>query len=72
MKKSELQQVIREEIKNILYENFISFSNLENAIKKHEDGDVYYNETKLRNMFNQLKNSDQLKARKKYSQYFGK
>lgn len=73
MKKSELQQIIREEIRKVLnnlHENFISFSDLENAIKKHEEGNDYYNETKLRNMFNQLKNNDQVKARKKYNQYF--
>ena len=73
MKKSELQQIIREEIAkvlNTLHENFISFSDLENAIKKHEEGNDYYNETRLRTMFNQLKNTDQVKARKKYNQYF--
>jgi len=73
MKTSELKQIIREEISkvlNTLYENFISFSDLEDAIKKHEEGDDYYNETKLRNMFNQLKHNDQVKARKKYNKYF--
>lgn len=75
MKASELKQIIREEIRkvlNTLHENFISFSDLENAIKKHEEGNDYYNETKLRNMFNQLKHNDQVKARKKYNQYFPK
>ena len=73
MKTSELKQIIREEIHkvlNTLHENFISFSDLEDAIKKHKEGDDYYNETKLRNMFNQLEHNDQVKARKKYNQYF--
>lgn len=70
-----MQQIIREEVRNVLttlHENFIPFSNLENAIKKHEEGNIYYDETRLRTMFNQLKGNDQEKARKKYSQYFGK
>lgn len=73
MKASQLKLIIREEIAkvlNTLHENFISFSDLENAIKKHEEGNDYYNETRLRTMFNQLKNTDQVKARKKYNQYF--
>jgi hypothetical protein len=73
MKTSELKQIIREEISkvlNTLHENFISFSDLEDAIKKHKEGNDDYNETKLRNMFNQLKNNDQVKARKKYNEYF--
>jgi len=71
MKLSELRQIIREEIQKILHENFISFNDLENAIKKHKNGVTYYDETRLKNMFNQLKSSDQSKAQKKYSQYFG-
>ena len=58
MKASELKQIIREEIRkvlNTLHENFIPFSDLEKAIKKHEEGNDDYNETKLRNMFNQFK-----------------
>ncbi len=66
MKTSELKQIIREEISkvlNTLHENFISFSDLEDAIKKYEEGNDYYNETKLKNMFNQLENNDQEKAK---------
>jgi hypothetical protein len=72
MKKQELKQIIKEEIKNILKENFKSFDNLESAIKQYEKGDGYYDMTKLKNIFNQLEDSDQQKARTKYSKYFGK
>jgi len=72
MKKSELQQIIREEISKVLKEGkFIPFAELETAIKYHEKDNPYYDETRLRGMFNQLKNSDQIKAQKKYSKYFG-
>ena len=73
MKKEELKQIIREEISKVLKEvKFTTFADLETAIKYHEKDDTYYDETRLRNIFNQLKNSDQIKARKKYSKYFGK
>jgi len=67
------EEVIREEIGEVLKEgNFKTFADLEFAIKAHERGDAYYDEIKLKSIFNQLKNSDQIKARKKYSDYFGK
>ena len=71
MKKSELKQIIKEEIEKALNE-FKSFNDLEIAIKYHEKGEFTYDETKLKNIFNQLKSNDQVKARKKYSKYFGK
>ena len=73
MKKSELQQIIREEIAKVLNEKFKPFSDLEYAINQHEKGnDLTYDETKVRNIFNQLSNPDQVKARKQHSKYFGK
>jgi len=65
LKKSELTEIIKKY-------NFESFDNLESAIKHHENGDGYYDRTKLINIFNQLEASDQQKARTKYSEYFGK
>ena len=56
----------------VLKENFESFDNLESAIKHHEKGDGYYDRARLITIFNQLKASDQQKARTKYSEYFGK
>jgi len=49
-----------------------SFADLEFAIGHHKKDNPYYDLTKLKNIFNQLKNNDQIKARKKYSEYFGK
>jgi hypothetical protein len=65
LKKSELTEIIKKY-------NFESFDNLESAIKHHENGDGYYDRTKLITIFNQLEASDQQKARTKYSEYFGK
>lgn len=74
MKKSELQQIIREEIAKVLNENFKKFSDLEFAIKQHEKGNdpTYDDVNKLKNIFNQLSDMDQTRAHKKYSKYFGK
>jgi hypothetical protein len=72
IKKSELTQLIKEEIKNVLNENFKSFDDLEFAIKQYEKDSSYYDMTKLKNIFNQLEDTDQQKARTKYSKYFGK
>ena len=69
---AKIKAIIREEIRNILKENFESFDNLESAIKHHEKGDGYYDRTRLITIFNQLEASDQQKARTKYSEYFGK
>ena len=71
-KESQIKAMIREEIRNVLKENFESFDNLESAIKHHEKGDGYYDRARLITIFNQLKASDQQKARTKYSEYFGK
>jgi hypothetical protein len=65
LKKSELTEIIKKY-------NFESFDNLESAIKHHENGDGYYDRTRLITIFNQLEASDQQKARTKYSEYFGK
>jgi len=72
MKKSELKEMIKEELKSLLKENFKSFDDLEFAIKQYEKGDSYYDMTKIKNIFNQLEDSDQQKARTKHSEYFGK
>ena len=65
LKKSELTEIIKKY-------NFESFDNLESAIKHHENGDGYYDRTRLITIFNQLEASDQQKAKTKYSEYFGK
>ena len=52
-------------------EGFTAYVDLKKAIKYHEDGDPYYNKTRLINMYNGLKSSDQTKAKKEYSEYFG-
>ena len=72
MKVSQLRQLIKEELKRLLKENFKSFDNLEFAIKQYEKGNSYYDMTKLKNIFNQLEDGDQQKARTKHSKYFGK
>jgi hypothetical protein len=72
IKKSELKEMIKEELKSLLKENFKSFDDLEFAIKQYEKGDSYYDMTKLKNIFNQLEDNDQQKARTKHSEYFGK
>ena len=51
--------------------NFQKFDDLKIAISHHEDGNPYYDKTKLVNMFNQLSSTDQAKARKEYGEYFG-
>jgi hypothetical protein len=70
MKVTELRQIIREEIQKIISEQFKSFGDLENAIDKHEAGVIYYDEQKIRNIFNQLTDDDQLEARRKFPKYF--
>lgn len=72
IKKSELKEIIKEEIRNILKEDFESFDALEFAIEQYEKGNGYYDMTKLRNIYNQLEDSDQQKAKTKHSKYFGK
>ena len=42
------------------------------AVNQHEKGVPYYDKTRLINIFNQLSSSDQVKAKKQYSEYFGK
>ena len=54
-----------------LNEGFTKFTDLESAIRHHEDGNPYYDRTKLINIYNGLKSSDQMKAKKKYSDIFG-
>lgn len=51
--------------------NFAKFDDLKFAIRHHEDGNPYYDRTKLLNIFNQLKRSDQAKAKKEYGEHFG-
>jgi dynactin complex subunit len=74
MKLQEFRKLIREEIRRAVSEanKFAKFSDLEQAIKHHEKGNTYYDETKLISLFNQLSSSDQIKARTKYKKYFKK
>lgn len=51
--------------------NFVKFDDLKFAIRHHEDGNPYYDKTKLINIYNRLKSSDQEKAKKQYGEYFG-
>ena len=52
-------------------ENFAKFDTLKMAVNQHEKGAPYYDKTRLINIFNQLSSSDQVKAKKQYSGYFG-
>ena len=52
-------------------ENFAKFDTLKMAVNQHEKGAPYYDKTRLTNIFNQLSSSDQVKAKKQYSGYFG-
>ncbi len=70
MKKSELRQIIKEEIEKIISEQFKSFYDLEFAIKQYIKGNSYYDMTKVKNIFNQLEGGDQQKARTKFPEYF--
>ena len=54
-----------------LNEGFTKLADLENAIRHHEDGNPYYDRTKLINIYNGLKSSDQTKAKNKWSDIFG-
>ena len=56
---------------DFLNEGFKKFADLENAIRHHEDGNPYYDRTKLINIYNCLKSSDQTKAKNKWSDIFG-
>jgi hypothetical protein len=52
-------------------ENFAKFDTLKMAVNQHEKGAPYYDKIRLINIFNQLSSSDQVKAKKQYSGYFG-
>lgn len=58
-----------------LFEEFLneakSFKDLEMAVKHHEEGNPYYDRTKLINIYNQLNNKDQQKAKKTYPEILG-
>ena len=53
-------------------EEFASLKDLQFAIAQHEKGNFYYDATKLKNIFNQLKNSDQQKAKPELFKVLGK
>ena len=53
-------------------EDFEKFDTLKMAIVQHEKGSPYYDKTRLINIFNQLDSPDQERAKREYSQYFGK
>jgi hypothetical protein len=59
-------------IKALMNEDFAKFDTLKMAINQHEKGEPYYDKTRLINIFNQLDNPDQERAKKEYSEYFGK
>jgi hypothetical protein len=58
--------------KTLMNEDFAKFDTLKMAINQHEKGEPYYDKTRLINIFNQLDNPDQERAKKEYSEYFGK
>jgi len=57
------------------FESFLnenkSLKDLDMAVKQHEEGNPYYDNTKLINIYNQLSNKDQQDAKKKYPEVFG-
>lgn len=57
-----------------LFEQFVdegkSFRDFETAVKHHEEGNPYYDRTKIINLYNQLNNSDQQKAKKTFPKVF--
>jgi hypothetical protein len=78
MKLHEFRKLIREEIRKTLQnkrkESFLnefkSVKDFEFAIKHHEEGNPYYDETKLKSIFNQLSDADQKKAKTLYPKLF--
>ena len=58
-----------------LFEQFVdegkSFRDFETAVKHHEEGHLSYDRTKLINIYNQLSNKDQQKAKKTYPEILG-
>jgi hypothetical protein len=54
-----------------LAESEKSLSDLEYAVKQHEQDNHVYDKTKLTNIYNQLSDIDQQTAKTKFSKYFG-
>jgi hypothetical protein len=54
-----------------LSESEKSLSDLEYAVKQHEQDNHVYDKTKLTNIYNQLSDMDQKTAKTKFSKYFG-
>ena len=52
--------------------DFAKFDILKMAVVQHEKGAPYYDKTRLINIFNRLDSPDQERAKREYSQYFGK
>jgi hypothetical protein len=73
MLKQDLEDVKNElKKRKSVNEDFAKFDTLKMAINQHEKGEPYYDKTRLINIFNQLDNPDQERAKKEYSEYFGK
>ena len=73
MNKTLLKKLIREEIKNLkksLNEE-TSFGDLETAVRHYEQGNPYYDRTKMINIYNQLNDIDQQKAKETFPELFG-
>lgn len=77
MNKILLKKLIREEIKNLkeqskdIMTEEISFSDLETAVKHYDQGNPYYDRTKMINIYNQLSDIDQQKAKETFPELFG-
>ena len=77
MNKILLKKLIRKEIKNLkeqskdIMTEEISFSDLETAVKHYDQGNPYYDRTKMINIYNQLSDIDQQKAKETFPELFG-
>lgn len=66
------QELSGDDLDEVVTEDFAKFDTLKMAIVQHEKGTPYYDKTRLINIFNQLDSPDQERAKREYSQYFGK
>lgn len=66
------QELSGDDLDEVVTEDFAKFDTLKTAIDQHEKGTPYYDKTRLINIFNQLDSPDQERAKREYSQYFGK
>ena len=77
MNKTLLKKLVRDEIKTLTEQSKdimteeISFSDLETAVKHYDQGNPYYDRTKMINIYNQLSDIDQQKAKETFPELFG-